>query len=78
MGFEGTRKAVTRRQNTVVQCIATRPILDLCDQATHRVGARVYQRWWYQEGTDLKAAKERAAEATETDSESESEAEVEA
>ena len=35
-------------------------------------------RWWYQEGIDLKAAKERAAEALATDSESESEVESEA
>ena len=43
-GFEGIRKAVTRRQNTVTQYIATQPILDLCERATQRVGARVSRR----------------------------------
>ena len=63
-----------------IHCNAT--ILDLCERATQRVGARLSQRWWYQEGIDLKAAKESSAEAIATDSESESdlgsEAEVEA
>ena len=77
-GFEGIRKAVTRRQNTDVQYITTQPILDLCERATHRVGARVYQRWWNQEGIYLKAAKERVTEALATDSESDSEEESEA
>ena len=45
-GLEGMRKSITRRQNTVAQYIATRPILDLCDQATRRPGARVYRPWW--------------------------------
>ena len=58
-GFKGIRKAITRRQNTVAQYIATRPILDLCERATQRMGARVYQRWWEKEGIDLEAAKER-------------------
>ena len=35
-------------------------------------------RWWYQEGIDLKAAKERAAEAIAKDSKSESDLESEA
>ena len=77
-GFEGIRKAVTRRQNTVAQYITTRPILDLCEEAMQRVGARVSWRWWYQEGIDLKAAKERAAEAIAKDSKSESDLESEA
>ena len=65
-------------QNTVAQYIATRPILDLYEQATQREGARVSWRCWYQEGIDLKAVKERAAEALTTDSESELEVELEA
>ena len=63
------------RQNTVAQEIATRLILDLCEQATQRVGARVSWQWWDQEGIDLKVAKERSAEAIATDSESESDLE---
>ena len=76
-GLEGIRKAVTRRQNTVTQYIATGPILDLCERAMQRMGVRVSQRWWNQEGIEPKAAKERAAEAIATDSESELESEVE-
>ena len=56
-GFEGIRKAFTRRQNTVAQYIVTRPILDPCERATQRVEARVSRRWWDQEGIDLKPAK---------------------
>ena len=77
-GFDGIRKAVTRMQNMVAQYIATRPILDICERATQRDGARVSRRGWYQEGINLKAAKEKAAEAIATDSESESEVELEA
>ena len=55
VGFEGIWKAVTRNQNTVAQYIATRPILDLCERATQRVGERVSRRWWDQEVIDLKA-----------------------
>ena len=56
-GFEGIWKAITRRQNTVEQYIATRPILDLCERDTQRLGARVYHRWWEQEGIDLETEK---------------------
>ena len=61
-----------------MQHIATRPILDLYERSTQRVGARVSWQWCDQEGIDLKAAKEREAEALATDSESESEVESEA
>ena len=69
---------VTSRQNTVAQYIVTRPILDLCEQAIRRPGARVSRRWWDQAGIDLEGAKKRAAETTtrsETDSEEESDVE---
>ena len=55
-----------------------RPILDLCERATQRVGERVSWRWWDQERIDLKAAKERSVEAIATDLESESDLEAEA
>ena len=45
-GFKWIRKLVTRRQNMVAHYIATRPILDLCERATRRPGARVSQLWW--------------------------------
>ena len=56
-GFEGIRKAITKRQNMVVQYIATRPILDLYERSTQRLGAWVSWRWWEQEGMYLEAAK---------------------
>ena len=72
----GIRTSILRRQNTVAQFIATRPILDLCKQATRRPGARVSLWWWEQTGIDLKGAREKAAAAaaeTETEADLESE-----
>ena len=60
-GFEGIRKYVTGRQNTVAQYIATQPILDLCDRSAQRPGAWVYRRWWKHDGLYLEGAKKRAA-----------------
>ena len=40
-GMVRIRTYITRRQNTVAQYIATRTILDLCEQATQQPGARV-------------------------------------
>ena len=56
--------SIPRRQNTVAQFIATRPILDLCEKAEIRPGARVPRRWWEQTGIDWKGVREKA-EATE-------------
>ena len=53
----------------VAQYIATRPLLDLCEEATQREGARVTMRWWDQTSIDWEKAKARGAE---TESESES------
>ena len=61
--FKGVRKSITRKQNTVAQYIATRPILDLCERSAQRPGARVSQWWWEQAGIDLEGSKKRAAEA---------------
>ena len=57
---------VLRRQNTVAQFIATRPILGLCEVAERRRGTRVPQRWWEQSGITWKLAREKGerAEAT--------------
>ena len=49
------------RQNTVVQFIATRPILGLCEVAEIRRGIQVPRRWWEQTGIDWKSAREKAA-----------------
>ena len=43
----------------VAQFIATRPILDLCEKAKSRMGARVPMRWWEQTCIDWKGARER-------------------
>ena len=49
-----------RRQNTVAQYIAARPIMDLCERYVWRPGAWVYRQWWEQEGIYLEGEKERA------------------
>ena len=59
-GFEGIGTFVTKRQNTVSQYIATRPILDLCEWAAQRPGVRVSWWWWEQDGLDLEKTKKRA------------------
>ena len=58
--FEEIWVYITRKQNTVKQYIATRPIMDLCEQSFWRPGAWVYWRWWEQEGIELEGAMERA------------------
>ena len=40
-GMVGIWTSITRRHNTVTQYIATRPILDICEQATRQPGAQV-------------------------------------
>ena len=74
VGFTEIRKSITNRQNTVVQYIVTRPLLDLCEKTTRRGGARLSRRWWHQKGIDWETEKARAAE---TDSKSELDPEVE-
>ena len=51
-GLTDVRTSINRRQNTVAQYIATRPLLDLCEGARQREGARVTLRWWEQSGID--------------------------
>ena len=51
------RILILRRQNTDAQFIATRPILDLCEGAVIRPGARVPRRWWEQTGIGWKGAR---------------------
>ena len=68
-GLTDVRTSLNRRQNTVAQYIDTRPLLDFCERATQREGARVTLRWWDQMGIDWEKAKAREAE-TESASES--------
>ena len=51
-GLTYIRKSIQNRQNTVAQYIATRPLLDLCEGARAREGAKVPLRWWDQAGID--------------------------
>ena len=55
------RTSILRRQNTVAQFIATRPILGLCEVAERRWGTQVPWRWWEQTGIDWKSAREKGA-----------------
>ena len=70
-GLTDVRKSIQRRQNTVAQYIATRPLLDLCEGARHREGVRVTLRWWEQSVIDWDKAKAKEME-TESTSGSES------
>ena len=68
-GIVRARTLVLRRQNTVSQFVATRPILGLCEGMERRGGTRVPQRWWEQPGIDWRLAREqneRAEAAGET------------
>ena len=58
-GIVRVRTSVLRRQNTVAQFVATRPILALCEGSARRGGKRVPQRWWEQTGIDWRLARER-------------------
>ena len=61
------RKSILNRQTTVAQYIATRPLLDLCEGARARVGAKVPLRWWDQAGIDWETAKAKGVEQDRTD-----------
>ena len=68
-GIVRARTSVLRRQNTVAQFVATRPILVLCEGTERRGGIWVPQRWWEQPGIDWRLAREqnkRAEAAGET------------
>ena len=54
-------------QNTVVNYISTRSLLDLCEGSERALGARVGMRWWEQAGLNLVGAREAAEAAAERD-----------
>ena len=66
-GLTDIRTSILRRQNTVAQYIATRPLLDLCEGARAREGAKVPQRWWEQAGIYWEKAKAKVEETDMTD-----------
>ena len=45
VGLDEVETYILRRQNTVAQYIATRPILELCLAVEQQTGARVLMRW---------------------------------
>ena len=42
-----------RRQNTIAQCITTRPIMDLCLVVERKPGISLSRRWWEQPALDI-------------------------
>ena len=66
-GLTDIQKSIQNRQNTVTQYIATRTLLDLCEGAIAREGAKVPLRWWDQAGIDWETAKAKVAEQDRTD-----------
>ena len=83
-GLTDIRTSIPRRQKTVAQYIATRPLLDLCVGARAREGAKVTLRWWEQAGIDWEKSKAKgtvkemtAGTETGTDTEGEEEWEEE-
>ena len=68
-GLQWVESYVSRRQNTVAHFIATRPITDLCLAAERRPESRVTNRWWEQDGLDVKGVQMADREAERTDGE---------
>ena len=56
-GITNVQTSLNIRENTVAQYIDTQPLLDLCEGATQRMGARVTLRWWEQLGIYWEKAK---------------------
>ena len=61
-GLTDVHTSINRRQNMVAQYIATRTLLDLCEGATKREGAKGTLRWWDQLGIDWEKAKAKETE----------------
>ena len=65
--FQEVDTYISHHQNTMVQYIATRPIMDLCLTAKQRSGPRVTMWWWEQEGLDLEGMRTAAWEEEQTE-----------
>ena len=66
-GLQEMETYVSRRQNTVAQYIATKPIMDLRLAAKRMPGTRVAMWWCEQEGLDLEGFWTAAHEAEQTE-----------
>ena len=62
-GLQEVGTYVSCHQNTVVQFIATRPIIDLCLAVYCRLGSRVNKRWCDQDGLDMEGMRTAVCEA---------------
>ena len=51
--LEEVEAYITRIQNTVAKYIATRMIMELCEELERWMGERVSKRCWEKEGIDL-------------------------
>ena len=70
-GLQEVETYISRRHNTVANFIATMPIMDLCLEATRRLGPRDAKRLWEQDRLDLEGMRTAAREAERTDGEEE-------
>ena len=66
-GFLIMEKYIRWCQNMVIQYIATRSLLDLCEGLERALGAQVGMRWWEKAGFDLEREQEAAAATAEGD-----------
>ena len=62
-GLQELETYLSLSHNTVVQFIATRPIIDLFLAAERRLWSRMAKRWWDQEGLDFGGMQTEAQEA---------------
>ena len=64
--FQELNTYVSRRQNTVAQFIATRPMIDLCLATKRRLGSRLSKQWYDQDILYLEGMKVAAQEEERT------------
>ena len=67
--LEEVETYITQKYKTVAQYIATRTILELCEEADWHSGEWVLKRWWDQEGKNLSGGGSSAATAEEIEDE---------
>ena len=62
-GLWPMREYIYRRQNTIAQEIAVRPIYEMCLEATPATGSSRFLRWWQQDHSPVDDEEEAAAVA---------------